>query len=631
MLRDLDELPIVLDLESASATATTFTDKICVFVGEVEEPILYDLDSSSLAGIRAMCTNSNGLLWVTRGGAVDCERPELGLAPGFVRSLRSEHVGRKFLSLDLDPKGPLWSKDGASIIVQILQSAFGSSDGSTSERGPSELEYAERDGAILIPRLCHDLERDETLSPNTVNLDEQDTLSKELLYQPDRPLCLHPESLAFDDDSQANAYYDALPPSLIEVEPRAYGANLRATDEHVTGLECAGIITRVGSEAAIQGYATGDRVVCLLGKSSFPSRAFVNWTSTAHIPVELSFQDAASLPAAFLTAYFSLVEIARLRRTQSVLIHEAETTVGQAAVMIAQHLGGEIFATVDGPEKRELIAHKYGIKASHIFSSRDTSFGAATLAATEGRGVDVVLNTLAGSLLLEGFNLVAPLGHFVDIGRSDLERNSNLEMRLFARSISFSAVNLPSLLEHKRHGVHHCLKEVIRLIEEKALKPVHPVTVYAMGDVVEASRLLQTGVHTGTVVLSAGPNEQVPVIPRTPTAKLSPDASYLIVGGNGGLGQSVAHWLVSRGARNLVLLSRSAAQSEKTAALVEELVEAGCHRALPLSCDVADEDDLARAVDTCAEEGLPPIRGVIHAAFVLHVSSCSSYHLPQIS
>jgi NAD(P)-dependent dehydrogenase (short-subunit alcohol dehydrogenase family) len=112
----------------------------------------------------------------------------------------------------------------------------------------------------------------------------------------------------------------------------------------------------------------------------------------------------------------------------------------------------------------------------------------------------------------------------------------------------------------------------------------------------------------------------VPVLPRVAAVKLSPDASYLIVGGNGGLGQSVAHWLVSRGARNLVLLSRSAAKSEKTAALAEELREAGCGRVLRVSCDVASEDDLARAIDTCAQEGLPPIRGVIHAAFVLRVS-----------
>ena len=615
------KLPIVQDLESASATTAWYADKICIFVGEVNEPILYDLDLASLEGIRAMSTSCKGLLWVTRGGAVDCERPELSLAPGFIRSLRNEYVGRNFLTLDLDPKGPLWSETGVSAIVQVLLNVFGNSeDSSMVERGSAEFEYAERDCAILIPRLYHDVVRDQMLSPNFSDFGTQDTVSVEPLYQPDRPLCFHPDLLAFGEDSHAKAYRDSLPPSLIEVEPRAYGANLSATDERVMGLECAGIITRVGSDAAAQGYTVGDRVLCALRKSSFPSRAIVEWTSTMRMPTELSFQEAASLPVAFLTAYFSLVEIARLQRTQSVLIHAAAGDVGQAAIMIAQHLEAEIFATVGSPEERDLIIRKYRMPADHIFNSRDKSFGAATLAATKGRGVDVVLNSLAGPLLQESFSLVAHFGHLVDIGKRDLKENSNLEMRLLARSISFSVVDLPSLLEYRGTDVHRCLGEVMRLIEAKAVTPVHPVTVYAMGDIAETSRLLQTGRHMGKLVLSFGSHEMVPVIPRTAAAKLSPDVSYMIVGGNGGLGQSVAYWMISRGARNLVLLSRSAAKSEKTAALVEELREAGCCRVLPVSCDVANEDDLAQAMQRCAQEEMPPIRGVVHAAFVLHVS-----------
>ena len=616
------KLHIVQDLESASATAAWYADKICIFVGEVDEPILYDLDLASLEGIRAMSIGSKGLLWVTRGGAVDCERPELSLAPGFIRSLRNEYVGRKFLTLDLDPKGPLWSDAGVFAIVQVLLSVFGNSENSSIvERGSAELEYAERNGVILVSRLYHDVARDQMLSPNAPDLDIQDTVSIEPLYQSDRPLCLHLDSMAFGDDSHANAYRDSLPPRLIEVEPRAYGANLRPTDERIISLECAGIVTRVGSEAATQGYAVGDRVLCAFRHSSFPSRAFVDWTSAVRMPTKLSFQEAASLPVAFLTAYFSLVEIARLQRTQSVLIHAAAGGVGQAAIMIAQHVGAEIFATVGSREKRELIVQKYGIPVDHIFNSRDNSFGAATLAATKGRGVDVVLNSLAGPLLQESFSLVALFGHLVEIGKRDLKENSNLEMRLLARSISFSTVDLPSLLEHRGTDVHRCLGELMRLIETKAVTPVHPITVYAVGNATEASRLLQTGGHMGKVVLSISPHEMVPVLPRTPAAKLSPDVSYLIVGGNGGLGQSVAHWMVSRGARNLILLSRSAAKSEKTAALVEELREAGCSRVLPVSCNVASEDDLAHAVYTCAQEELPPIRGVVHAAFVLHVSN----------
>jgi NADPH:quinone reductase-like Zn-dependent oxidoreductase len=241
--------------------------------------------------------------------------------------------------------------------------------------------------------------------------------------------------------------------------------------------------------------------------------------------------------------------------------------VGQAAIMIAQHLGADIFVTVGSPEEQELILQKYNITMNHIFSSRDISFGPAMLTATNGRGVDVVLNSLAGPLLQESLNLVAVLGHFIEIGKRDVDGNNNLEMRSFARSISFSAVDLPSLLEHRGTDVYRWLGEMMRLVEAKAVMPTYPITTFAMGDVAEATRLLKTGHDIGKVVLSIGPQEMVPVLPRMPAAKLPHDASYLIVGGNGGLGQSVAHWMVLRGARNLILLSRSAATSERMLAL----------------------------------------------------------------
>ena len=607
-------LPIVQDLESPTAVADWYADKICVFIGEIDEPILYDLDSKSLDGIRTMTTSCKGLLWITRGGAVDCERPELGLAPGFIRALRNEYVGRKLMTLDLDPNGPVWSKAGASAIVQVLQAAFSNpEDSAMIERGPAELEYAERDSVILVPRFYHDVARNKLLSLKT-----QENGPVEPFHQPNRPMCLHSDLLAFDDDSYANSYRDSLPPRLVEVEPKAYGATING--EHIAGLECAGVITRVGSEAAAQGYGVGDRILCVLRQSSFPSRAIVEWTSTVRIPTDLSFPEAASLPIAFLTAYFSLIEIARLRRTQSILIHDAAGDIGQVAIVIAQHIGAEIFSTSGSSEERELITQKYSIPADHLFNSRDASFGAVILAVTNNRGVDVILNSLTGPLMQESFNLVAPLGCFVEVGKHDLESNSNLAMKPFTRGFSFSAVDIPSLLEHRVMDVYRCLGELTRLVKARVVTPLTPIITRPMKDIVEASRLLKTESPMGKVVLTVSADEMVPAIPHTATAKLSPNASYLIVGGNGGLGQSVAHWMVSRGARNLVLLSRSAGKSEKMAALAEELREAGCSRVLPVSCDVSNEDDVANAIDTCAEEGLPPIRGIIHAAFVLHVS-----------
>ncbi|CAN8099325.1 unnamed protein product [Discula destructiva] len=613
-----------------SATPSTYANRFCIFVGEVNEPILYELDPQSLDNIRTMCTTCKGLLWLTRGGAVDCERPEFSLASGFLRTLRTERVGRRLLTLDLDPTGASWSDASATAIVQVLRDVlFDKADPEYSL--PPEHEYAERAGVLLIPRFYHDAERDRVLAsrgslqPRSTSEPAPKT-SMEPFHQQNRPLCLWPDALAFGDcDDEDACLGPTLSPSLLVVEPRAYGVSSGHADKpnEMLSLECAGIVTRVGSDAAAQGYSVGDDFVCVLTQkklSAFPSHITVDWNAAVHKPADISFEEAASLPLAFLTAYFALVEVARLQASHWVLITAAAGPIGQAAVMIAHNLKANVLAAVSGAEQRITMIQKYGVPPECVFDNSDPrSFRAVILAATQNCGVDVVLNSLDGPILQQSFNIVAPFGHFVDISQRDVKVNSNLEMRPFARSVSFTSVDISLLLVHKKGDIHRCLREIMRLVETKAVAHVYPIVSYALREVLEASQLLQQPeqIFSGKVVLSVGQNTKVPVLQLPRHAKLADGASYLIVGANGGLGQAVAHWMVARGARSLILISRSAAEDEKTAVLAKELQVAGCRRVLPVSCNVADEDDLAKAIHNAAAEGLPPIRGIVHAAFVL--------------
>ncbi|KAL2862548.1 uncharacterized protein BJX67DRAFT_296391 [Aspergillus lucknowensis] len=618
------QLSEVVEFETAPPSA--YAGKVVLFVGEIDQPLLHTLDFTGLTGVQTMVMHSKGLLWVTRGGAVESSRPELALATGFLRTMRHEYVDRKFVTLDLDPADQLWSDKSVSAIIQVLTSSFGTSEGAALPP-PYELEYAERQGVLLVPRFFRDGARNRALNPKSVDWAAPNAIPKEPLFQKDRPLVPKVgvpgllDTLAFEDDPDAPTEGKRFPPDMIEIEPRAYGVNFRDVmvamgqlEERVMGLDCSGVITRVGSRAAAHGYAVGDEVFSLL-RGGYGSRARVEWTSAMHIPAGLSFEDAASLPVLFCTVYLAFYKVARLQRGQTVLIHAGAGGVGQTAIQFAKLIGAEIYTTVGSPEKRALVMEQYGIPADRIFSSRDTSFAAGILAATNGRGVDVVLNSLAGPLLQESLNVVATFGHFVEIGKRDLEQNSYLEMRPFSRHISFSSFDLLTLAKHQKALVHSAMAEVGRLIEEGALKPVHPVTTYALSDISRAFRLLQAGKHTGKVVLSVSPQEQVPVLHRTQSTRLRSDASYLIVGGAGGLGRSIAHWLVAHGARNLVILSRSAGTNPAAAALVAELKPLGC-RVKPISCDVSDAANLARAMEVSSTE-VPPIRGVIQAAMVL--------------
>jgi NADPH:quinone reductase-like Zn-dependent oxidoreductase/SAM-dependent methyltransferase len=575
-------LPVVPTLEAG--TTQSYGGKFCIFVGEADQPLLHHVDAAGLEGIKALGSSARGLLWVTRGAAVECAKPEMALAQGLLRVLRNEYVGRACLSLDLDPQQPAWSESGASAIVHIMKTCLGGRQDDVSVAA-EDSEYAVRDGLVLVPRIYKDVTRNKLLVPEAPDWSAPESILEAPLFQEQRPLSLRVgipgllDTLAFDDDAHYKADLDA---DTVEIKPCAYGLNFRdvmvAMDqlrEPTMGVECAGIVTRVGPEAAAQGFAVGDAVMALLLGPSFASRARISWHGVAHVPPGMGFNDAASLPLVFATAYVGLVEVARLRSGQSVLIHAAAGGVGQAAIKLAKdYLGAEVYVTVGSQEKRELLMREYGLPAERIFNSRDTSFASAVLAATGGRGVDVVLNSLAGSMLQASFDVLAPYGHFVEIGKRDLENNSLLAMGTFSRVASFTSLDMLSFLRTRGPDAHRILNEIARLVGQGVLGPVSPVKAYPMRQLSQAFRLLQTGKHVGKVVLSVAPGEHVKVLPRAPTPKLRPDASYLIVGGVGGLGRSIAHWFADHGAAHLILLSRSAGDAHKTGPFVAGLREA---------------------------------------------------------
>jgi NADPH:quinone reductase-like Zn-dependent oxidoreductase len=632
-------VPSIESIDSIDATG-----KACVFLGEMHQPLLQKPSSAEFEAIRALALNSKGLLWVTRGGAVDCENPELALSPGFLRSLRQENTGKRYIAVDLDPHRPVLGQDDASVIARVLAATL---DHSIADNDSArDFEFAEREGVILIPRLYKDYERNSFISTDAGQSSEP---RPEPFQQPGRLLKLEVgtpgllETLAFSNVPEED---EDMAPDFIEIEPKAFGFNFRDVmaamgqlNEIVMGIECSGFITRVGTVAASQGFAVGDRVFALLG-GQYTSRARVPWVAACRMPANLDFETAASIPMIFTTAYMSLYDKARLSKGQSVLIHAATGGVGQAAIILSQLVGAEVFATAGTQEKRDFITIKYGIPADHVFSSRDTSFVPKLMSMTNGRGVDVILNSLSGQLLQESFNCLAPFGHFVEIGKFDLERNSHLEMLPFTRVASFSSIDLLALIRLSSPEIHRALTSVARLIEQKVIGPVDPITVYPLADIEKAFRQMQAGKHMGKIVISVGPEEIVPVsaehsdlcmfamgantqpqvFSRKPSARLRLDASYLIAGGVGGIGRSIARWLLTHGAKNLILVSRSAAAGGRTASFVAELEEAHPgSKVRAVGCDISNETDLSLAMRSCAAE-LPPIRGVIQAAMVLEDS-----------
>ncbi|KAF2973282.1 hypothetical protein GQX73_g405 [Xylaria multiplex] len=588
-------------------------DKLCIFLSGLDgQPQKFD--KSNFDEIKTLATRSQGLLWVTAGSSIDCPLPENALHKGFLRTCRVEDRSRHFASLDLDSSRSAWDPESKALITKVFTHVFNS-----SSNAPEDFEFAEREGQILLPRLVRDVAENEAFINNASNAETQPFIQTErvLKLEVTKPGLL--DSIVFRDDEDFEL---PLPDGWVEVQPRAYGINFRdimsamgqLDEKQELGVESAGIVTRVGPNTSDK-IQPGMRVIALTPHGHISARVRVPWHNVVAMPDEMEFSEAASVAAVFATAYYSMFDAGRLEEGDTMLVHAAAGGVGQACIILAQWKGIKVLATVGTPEKRAFLTKTYGIPDEHIFSSRDETFVPGVLAATSQQGVDVVINSLAGPLLNATWNIVAQHGRFIEIGKKDIHQNKALEMRPFRKAVSFSAVDLVQLCDTRGHVVQRVLVAVMDLLKSKAIPNISPVATYPISEIARAFRTMQAGKHIGKIVVVPTANDLVKALPRKEVAKLFPDASYLIIGGLGGIGRTYARWLVDHGAKHIILLSRNAATGPHSASLKEELTAGGANIALK-NCDAADINSLKAVLAECAKS-MPPVRGIIHGGMML--------------
>ncbi|EAW08895.1 type I polyketide synthase [Aspergillus clavatus NRRL 1] len=589
------------------------TDYVCIVLLEYDTPILANVSSEAFTSIQRLLLTSKEILWVTKGAAMETPVPEANLIVGLARSIRAEQPNALLSTLDLSPE----SESTAERIAEILQFQSASQALSPHSR---DYEFVERDGSILISRL-------EEIKPVNAMVVSQSSTQSALIPFTRSKSALKLEvrmrglldSLQFTEDEEIS---QPLPDDEVEVEVKAAGVNFK--DVMVAmgkvsgplGLECSGRVTRIGRK--VTKFRPGDRVwTTVLG--AYRSRVRCHESLFHLIPAGMSYETAASLPLVYMTVYYSLFEVARMRRGEKILIHAASGGVGQAAIILAQTLDAEIFATVGSDQKKQAIMDLYGIPEDHIFNSRDLTFAKGIKRMTEDRGVDVVLNSLAGEALRLSFQCLAMYGRFIELGKTDILGNSGLEMAPFNGNITFASVDIAMIMEMDRQTTARILAEMAVLLRMNVIKEIHPVTVYDYAEVETVFRTMQSGSHVGKLVLRPTESSIVKVDPKSQfPIHLSADATYLLVGGLGGLGRSIAQWMVDHGAKNLVFISRSGPQSPKAQELESRLRDAGAKVAI-YACDVGDKAALQTVLRT-SRQTMPPIRGVIQGAMVLQDS-----------
>jgi epothilone polyketide synthase D len=535
-------------------------------------------------------------LWlVTRGAqAVDAGDVSVAQAPllGLGRVIALEHAELCCVRVDLDPARP--EREVDAVLAELLAD-------------DAEDEVALREVGRRVARLIHrqpEAERREKVEPAgnrpfRLSIDAPGVLDHLVLRATERrapgpgevQIAVEAAGLNFLDAMKAMGIYPGMGDGPVAL-----------------GGECAGRIVAVGE--GVQRLRIGQEVVAV-APFSFGTHVTVDARMVAPRPATLTAAQAAALPVGFMTDWYGLVHLGRLRAGERVLIHSATGGTGLAAVQIAHHLGAEVFATAGTEEKRAWL-RAHGI--AHVMDSRSLDFAEQVLSATDGEGVDVVFNSLSGAAVEASLSTLAPDGRFIELGKTDIYADRPLCLAHFKKSLSYSAVDLAGLGERRPARFAALLAEVVDLFAQGVLEPP-PVETFPVSRAVDAFRKMAQAKHLGKLVLTLEDPEVCIRVPAQSRAAIRADGSYFVTGGLGGLGLRVARWLAEQGAGHLVLVGRSGAASPAQQAAVAALEESGA-RVTVAKADVADRAQLEQVLCEVAASGIP-LRGVVHAAGLL--------------
>ena len=539
-------------------------------------------------------------LWIVTRGAqqIKCEFPSSRIGQsylwGVARVIEREHPDMNCVSIDLDMSV---YENEALLLYEILRNPDG------------EAQIAWRDGVRYVARLAPvgsaPEKRDVPLTvPVQVRTTEYGVLENLTL----KPMMRRePE------------------PGEIEIQPHATGLNFRDTlralgmfnspdnkntasalDDIPFGIECAGMIARVGKDAG--DFKVGDSVAAVLAIGSLGSYVNVRHEFAVRKPENITFEEASTVPLAFLTAYYGLNHLAGIKADDKVLIHAAAGGVGMAAIQLARNAGAVVYATA-GRGKWDFLK---SIGVLHVADSRSLDFGDDIMAQTNGQGVDVVLNSLNGEFIPKSIQVCGKGARFLEIGKIGVWDEKQVQD--LRPDISYFVFDVGDIADDNPALISRMFMELMDGFNVGRLKPL-PQTCFSVRDAAGAFRYMAQAKHIGKIVI----NNLELKKPQWPSlyqdiGLFAGQGTCLITGGFGALGILIAERLVDDGLRYLVLIGRNGAgQGEEK--IIERLRDKGA-KILSLKCDISQKEDVIVLFDKIRED-MPALKGIIHAAGVL--------------
>ena len=583
-----------------------------VIVNDDEHPLMTEPSARNIMSILVQATN---ILWIKDNPSA-ISRQLCDPVANLAHAARAANDALNLVTLRLQQSPATVPADVDQKAFEILQNCF------FAPTTICETDYVYNNGSVLVPRLKTDVQM-----KNFIQKVNGEPIQADYFHQADRCLRIQykaPEKLHglhFVDSQDSSK---PIHPWEIEIECQAFGVDIEHSPATLGGLkgtkqtmgECAGTITQIGYELKDR-YEIGDRV-CGWGQVSYASRNRVRGNNAHHLPPAVSFAIGASIPVAFLTAYYALINVANVSRGNTVLICSAAEDIGQAALQIAQHIGATMLVTVRNLSERKLMVDDFKISQHHIFSASSRDLGDEVRRATKNRGVDVILGSLTDEHSEDRFASLAHFGKFINT-RASHKRTMFFDSKWgFRENATYVSANIAALSEYQSEQTSNIMGRVLAMFESGVLQPVRPLQRLKLSDINEAFKIVQDKDHIGKLVLEANLDTKVNCTPKPGNAiELCPEGTYVLAGNFCDLGLDLCRFMVSRGAKHIVLISWGHIANAQQICLAEALGKLGASVRI-LSPEDSDQD-LTDELMSRHIYNMPPVKGVVQADLMLQV------------
>ncbi|KKP00195.1 beta-ketoacyl synthase domain-containing protein [Trichoderma harzianum] len=606
----VDQLPAVLMSKGVYVTTEPTTswsdtrpndDAINIVIDDASNPILSGVNEETFRNIVNLFQKPTNVLWLSmQKDEKDGRNPKKHLITGVARSAHAENDRLEMVTVDVQQA---FTEEVCPALLDFLSKIILSFP---KKGAPREREYIYTGTDVLVPRLIPSDTLNRQISGTNDKLTQPESYTH---FRVPLKLDTRKDGAAHTVFIEDESHHVPLDETSIEIDARAFGLGSNSFKGSITVSEYAGVVVATGSR--VSAFKIGDRVVAW-GTEAFASRPRVPSAQAQLLPDTISFVSAAALPVSFMTACHALTGIVNIQPAQVVLVDGATSDIGQAAILVARHLGARVVGAVNRSDEATFLQQAFSMSSEDIIP-RDSPFLKDPLRKLVGtNGVDVVLGCAMSSIPKEMVNALKPFGTLVQIRSRGIAQAVNGTVATF---------DLGSLTQADPLRASQLLERVMKMVGQGLSLAPFKMTTLPLNGLDEALRLARSE-SVGKCVVQVDDVAMVKVErPSYIRPGLEASATYVVAGGLGDLGQRFLQLMAKAGARYFVTLSRSGASPTQREKIEKELQRLSPGSVLHcLKCDVSQESSVSAALSEIKAAGLPTVKGVIQGSLVLRDS-----------